>query len=297
MESPLEGPLGLIIAAWLGLSVGSFANVLVYRVPREGLSVLRPLRSFCPTCSRQLTWSDNIPVLAWMFLRGRCRGCQQSISWRYPAVELLVGALFVLLWWLGPPVDTDSAVRLAVGLVLATTCVVVSAIDLELLIIPDAITFPGMALGLLLSLCLPVLHEGHAGFDPGRPYASALVLSVGGLVVGGGSLWVFGLLGNLMLRRQVQQAGVADAMGLGDVKWMAATGTLLGPMGVGDAILGACFVGALVGIGWKLIARVRGTPPPGGIPFGPFLSMGILAQLVQPGVAWSLLNGLAPVGA
>jgi leader peptidase (prepilin peptidase)/N-methyltransferase len=294
MDTPWEGAFGLAIAAGLGLSVGSFANVVVHRLPRDGLSVSRPVRSFCPSCSRQLSWFDNLPLVAWLALGGKCRTCKSPIPWRYPAVEAAVGALYVLLWWLAPPVDMGSTVTLLVGLLLAATCVIVSAIDIEHLIIPDAITLPGIGLGIVLSLVFPVLHLGHAGFDGGSPHGSALMLAVGGMLAGGGSLWLMGRLGNLMLKSQVEAAGVEDAMGLGDVKWMAATGTLLGPLGVLDAILAGCFIGALVGVIWKVVARMRGAPPPGGIPFGPFLCVGILAQLVQPGAAWLLISGLTP---
>jgi len=294
MDTPLEGAFGLAVAACLGLSVGSFANVVVHRVPRRGLSVNRPTRSFCPSCSRQLTWSENIPLLAWLALRGRCRTCSAPIPWRYPAVELLVGLLFVGLWWLSPPVDQDAVVWLGTGMLLAVTCVVVSAIDIEHLIIPDAITLPGMLVGLVLSAVFPVLHEAHPGFDPGLDpggaHGSSLLLAGAGMLAGGGSLWIVGQLGNLLLRARVQAAGIEDAMGLGDVKWMAAAGTFLGPLGVLDAILAGCFTGALVGVAMKLAARMRGAPSPGGIPFGPFLCVGILAQLAQPGAAWWLVS-------
>lgn len=295
METAWEGPFGLIVAITLGLSVGSFANVLIHRLPREGLSVTSPARSFCPACGTRLAWFDNVPVLAWIVLRGRCRSCASPIAWRYPAVELLVGLLFAMFWWLTPPVDASALVQLGVALVLGTTCVVVSAIDVEHLIIPDAITWPGIVLGLLASLALPEIHARHPGFDPEHARQTALVVSVGGLLAGGGSLWLFGRLGNLLLKRQVEAAGVEDAMGWGDVKWMACAGTLLGALGVLDAILAACFVGAVVGLTWKLVARLRGATSPGGIPFGPFLSIGILMQLVRPGAAWWLIASLAPV--
>lgn len=294
MESLLSGPVGLALVSWLGLSVGSFANVAIHRLPRDGQGVLVPLRSYCPACRRQLGWLENVPVLSWLMLRGRCLTCRASISWRYPLVELIVGALFVLLWLRMGPSDGTGLAHWAVAAGLAATCVVVSAIDLEHLIIPDAITLPGIVLGLLLSLALPALHANHPGFDGARPHASALLLAVGGLALGGGSLWLVGRLGNLVLRRQIEAAGVQDAMGLGDVKWMAAAGTLLGPLGAADAILAGCFSGALVGLAWKLLARLRSTPAPGGIPFGPYLCLGVLTQLVRPGAAWQLLSRLVP---
>lgn len=290
METSFEGWFGVFAALCLGLAVGSFGNVLIHRLPLEGLSVTRPARSFCPKCRTQLSWLDNLPVLAWLLLRGRCRYCKMAIPWRYPAVELLVGALFALFWWLEPPVDGNGGIRLAVIWYLVTTCVVISAIDLEHFIIPDAITLPGIAVGLALSFAFPWLHAEHLPFDPEAPRQTALLASVGGLLMGGGSLWLFGQLGNLMLRQKIEAAGVQDAMGLGDVKWMAFAGTLLGPLVVADAILVGCCLGAVAGILLKVIARIRAADAPPGIPFGPFLSVGILAELVQPGLAWELMQ-------
>lgn len=287
------GWFGMAVALGLGLSVGSFGNVLIYRLPLERLSILKPARSFCPSCKTQLTWRDNVPVLGWLLLRGRCRHCNEQISARYPLIELIVGLLFAWIWWLQPPVDTQAAIHLAVMLYLATTCVVISAIDLEHTIIPDRVTLPGMAVGVLLSVAFPFLHAEHPPYDAMDPRATALLASLGGALAGGGSLWLFGKLGNLMLARQMAQAGVEDAMGFGDVKWMAFAGTLLGPLLVLDAILAACFVGAIVGLLAKLVAALRRTEAPPGMPFGPFLSMGILAQLMQPNLAWDFMQRLA----
>jgi leader peptidase (prepilin peptidase)/N-methyltransferase len=294
MEALVEGWWGVCLASFLGLSVGSFANVAVYRVPREGLSVLRPSRSFCPACNAQLTWFDNVPLLSWLLLRGRCRSCRSPIAWRYPAVELLVGLLFVGSWLVFAPQAGGSWLPLMLAWVVCATCVVVSAIDLEHFIIPDVITLPGIALGLLASLTWPALHAAHEGFDAASPHGSSLVVAFMGLVACGGSLYLIGLLGNLMLKRQVQEAGVEDAMGLGDVKWMAFAGTFLGPLLVLEAILVGCFTGALVGIVLKVVARVRGGAGPVGLPFGPFLSIGILLELYQPGAAWAVMSLLRP---
>jgi leader peptidase (prepilin peptidase) / N-methyltransferase len=281
---------GLLIAVVFGLAVGSFANVVIYRSPRDGLSSFRPARSFCPACRRQIAWHDNLPVLSWLLLRARCRGCAGRISARYPGVELLVGALFAGAWWHIRPADTDGLVRLLVAWYLVATCVVVTLIDLEHLIIPDTITWPGMFLGLLLSAAFPVLQVGHPGFRPDAPHMGAFMASLFGLLAGGGSLMLVGMAGNIMLRRKLQEAGVQDAMGWGDVKWMALAGAFLGASSVLGAILIGCFAGALAGILMKLVARMRGQPQPLGLPFGPFLSVGLLIELARPGIAWSVLE-------
>ncbi len=292
MPTPLEGWMGWFIASFLGLSVGSFANVAIHRVPREGLSVHKPGRSFCPSCATQLSWFDNIPVLAWVVLRGKCRSCSERISIRYPAIELLVGALFAFFWWKLNPGAGGSWVLLLVGWVMATLCVVVSAIDLEHFIIPDVITLPGIALGLLASGVFPEIHASHAMFRSESAHTSSVVVGIVGLVAGGGSLWLVGRLGNLMLKSQVEAAGVEDAMGLGDVKWMAFAGTLLGPILVLESIMIGCFAGAVVGIGLKVVARLQRSDSPVGLPFGPFLSLGILIEMLWPGSAWDAMSWL-----
>lgn len=293
MDASGPGWAGVVVAGVVGLCFGSFANVVIYRSPREGLSVLSPARSFCPGCRNPVAARDNLPVLSWLALRGRCRSCGMRIPVRYPAVELLVGLLFAAAWWLWPPADVAAAGPLLAGWLLAFACVTVTLIDLEHFIIPDVITYPGTALGLLLSLAFPALHAGHVAFEADAPRLSSLAAGVAGLLAGGGSLAAVGWVGNLFLRRKLEAAGVQDAMGWGDVKWMAFAGTLLGVFSVLSAILIGCFLGALAGLGMKLLARVRGREAPVGLPFGPFLSAGIVAELLHPELAWTLVDALA----
>jgi leader peptidase (prepilin peptidase)/N-methyltransferase len=177
-----------------------------------------------------------------------------------------------------------------VGWAMASLCVIVSAIDLEHFIIPDVITLPGIVLGLLASAVLPELHVGDAMFRAESPHGSSLIVALMGMLAGGGSLWLVGRLGNVMLKSQVEAAGVEDAMGFGDVKWMALAGTILGPILVLEAILVGCFTGALVGIFLKIGARMSGRGGPSGLPFGPFLSVGILTELAWPGAAWMAMT-------
>jgi leader peptidase (prepilin peptidase)/N-methyltransferase len=289
----VTGSLGTAFAFAMGACVGSFTNVVIHRAPREGMSSMHPRRSFCPSCRAQIGWRDNIPLLSWLLLRARCRHCGAAIGWRYPLVELGVAVLFTLAWTLRPPVDADATVLLIVAWYLAACCVAVSLIDLEHLIIPDSITWPGIALGLLSSLAFPVLHAAHPAFRPEAPHGSSLMAGLFGLIAGGGSLAAVGFVGNIFLRRKLDEAGVADAMGWGDIKWMALAGTFLGAMQVLSAILLGCFAGALVGIGLKLWARMRGSEQPVGLPFGPFLSLGILIELVEPEFAWNLIWRIA----
>jgi leader peptidase (prepilin peptidase)/N-methyltransferase len=295
MEALLQGSPGLTLSFLIGASIGSFANVIIYRSPRDGLSSLRPLRSFCPACRAQLSWADNLPIISWLLLRGKCRMCRAPIGVRYPLVELLVASLFAAAFWLHPPVGRDNVVQLLVAWYLAAACVIVAFIDLEHTIIPDTITWPGLLIGLALSLAFPSIQAGHVGFRADAPHASALTASLFGVAAGGGSLFLVGRIGNLFLRRKMEAAGIQDAMGWGDVKWMALAGAFLGLSQVLSAILIGCFAGALVGVALIALARLRRDEAPTGLPFGPFLSIGILAELAAPGFAWTLLDQITAV--
>ena len=285
-----------LLAAAFGAAVGSFSNVVIYRSPLEGLSSLTPARSFCPHCRAPIGWSDNVPLVSWLLLRGRCRACRAPISARYPLVELAVALLFAFAAWRFPPVDAAGVGRLLVAFYLVAACVIVTFIDLEHQIIPDSITWPGMLLGVLASVALPALHEGHVGFRAEAPRSSALLASLFGLAAGAGSLVVVGQLGNLFMRRKMKAAGLQDSMGWGDVKWMGLAGAFLGVGGVFGAILIGCFAGAFVGLLMIPVAKLRGQETPVGLPFGPFLALGMLCELFMPGLAWSLLGRITGAG-
>jgi len=287
------GWTGGVFSAVLGLCVGSFANVVIWRCPQEDRTSFRPARSFCPICRTQLAGLDNIPVISWLLLGRRCRSCRVRIPGRYPAVELIVGLLFLGAWWMLPPTGTEALVRLLVAFYLVAVCVIVTLIDYDHFIIPDAITLPGAALGVLLSIGFPWLQHGHLFFDAETPRLTAAVASVAGAFAGAFSLWFVGWIGNFFLKERMREAGVEDSMGLGDVKWMALGGAFLGVELVLEAIMVACFAGALLGMALKLWARWRrGTAPPG-IPFGPFLSLGILVELAWPGAMWHLVGQIS----
>ncbi len=286
----LWGWFGGVLALVMGLCVGSFATVVIYRSPRVGMTVLRPMRSACPSCGNALTWHENIPLLSWFFLRGRCRHCDQSIGWRYPATELLMGVMFLALWCSESVNPSASLTHLAVGCWIATTCVMVSVIDIEHRIIPDAITLSGMGLGVVVSVIWPELHWDHPGYNAQSPVSGGLFAALAGGVAGAGSLWIVGRIGNVFLRQKMEEAGVEDSMGLGDVKWMGFAGTLLGAAYVLDAIMVACVTGAVVGVLLKLRLG-RGAPV--GLPFGPFLAVGILSEWLEPGLMWQVFRHFA----
>ena len=210
----LNGVSGAVVFA-LGLIFGSFLNVCIYRMPR-GLSVVRP-RSACPNCGKQIAAYDNVPVLSWLWLRGRCRHCHARITPRYMIVELALGLLFLACFAeFGLQAETLKACTfsfLLLGLIFT---------DAETHILPDQLTLPGLAVGLVSSLLIPV--AGPLGFYYGRGASPAPLLSLAdaaiGAALGAGFIWGTAAI-YLRLRG-------AEGMGMGDVKLMAMVGAFLG---------------------------------------------------------------------
>ncbi len=241
-----------------GLVIGSFLNVVIHRVPRHE-SIVRP-RSRCPACGHQIAWYENIPVFSYLALRGRCRACQAPISPRYALVELLTGMVFavlVLVFGLGL-----VFIKYAVfaGLMIA-----LMFIDLEHRLLPDRLTFPGIATGLAFSIVVPV-NDGIAGmllpFAPDWPWLLSLADSVLGAIAGGGLLWVIGEL-YYHLRK-------VEGMGLGDVKLMTVVGVFLGfKLALLTIFLGS-LAGSLIG---GLFMWLRGKDRAYELPFGTFLGL------------------------
>jgi leader peptidase (prepilin peptidase) / N-methyltransferase len=247
--------LALAPAALLGLLIGSFLNVVAWRLPR-GESLVRP-RSKCPGCGTQLKTYDNIPVLSWLLLRGRCRGCGEGISARYPVVEAVTAALYALV----VAVKIDEPAQLALGLVLVTFLVPIAAIDLDHKIIPNKLTAPAAVLAIALVAVLDTRHLPEY------------------LIAGLGALLFF------YLPALVHNKG----MGMGDVKLAGVLGLYLG-RAVAPALFIALILGVVVGaavIASKGISDGRRAK----VPFGPFLAAGaLIAFFVGDGIVDSYLE-------
>ncbi len=265
--------------------MGSFVNVVVHRLP-AGESVVRP-RSRCPRCRRWIPWYENIPVLSFLALRGRCRGCGGAISWRYPLVEALTGALFAAAAWLlvvrwpGGALDPDRYLHLASGLLLLGALTALSFIDLDRRILPDAITRPGTAAGLLLSVLHPSLQDPR-GLGGLPDAGGALLLSAAGVAAGYGSLWIVSLLGARAFGR--------EAMGLGDAKLLAMIGAFTGPLGAMLAAALGLLLGLLMG-GVRLLATGDAS-----FPFGPSLAAGGAAVFLARREVTDALERAAELG-
>jgi leader peptidase (prepilin peptidase)/N-methyltransferase len=246
--------LPLILGGVIGLCIGSFLNVVIYRVPLKKSIVTPPSR--CRNCDYVLKWYDNIPVLSWLWLRGRCRRCGTGVSMQYPIVELITGALFVLVIWLTP-----AGPLLATRLLLVCILIALFGIDLEHQILPNSITLPGIVIGLLLSLIAP----------PG--WKDALI----GAVLGGGILYAIAWAYYLWRRE--------EGMGMGDVKMLAMVGAFLGWKAVLVTLVLSSFSGAIIGM--IMMAAQRGDMKYA-LPFGTFLAIGTLIAMFagEPLVAW-----------
>ena len=255
----------LLFSMMFGACVGSFLNVCIYRIPRE-LSVVRP-RSFCPACNTPIPGWQNIPLLSWVLLGGKCGRCRARISIRYFVVEALTAILFglVLLQWNALPEFLGLVAKtgwcLPVYMVFAASLVCASAIDMEHYILPDRITIGGTVAGLALSPLLPELHDTAV-------WHQALLRSAVGAGCGFGGLFLISLIGRWVYKK--------DAMGFGDVKLMAMFGAFFG----WQALPFVLFIGALTGsIGGVVMTLARRRNEEGIIPFGPFLCLGALVWL------------------
>jgi leader peptidase (prepilin peptidase)/N-methyltransferase len=245
-----------ILAAVVGVCVGSFLNVCIYRLPR-GQSLASP-PSRCPHCERPLRWYHNIPIVSWVALRGRCAHCQAPISIQYPVIELVTALVWLLIVWMTP-----VGWLLASRLVLATALIVLFMIDLEHQLLPNVITLPGIVVGLAFSVVAP----------PGP--ADALL----GALLGGGVLYAIAAA-YYLLRKE-------EGMGMGDVKMLAMVGAFLGWRAVLLTLVLSSFAGAVIG---GVMMGLRKGSLRYALPFGTFLAVGALIAMLfgEQFIAWYL---------
>ena len=249
-----------IIVAILGLCVGSFLNVLIYRVPNE-MSIIKP-NSHCPNCKKMLKWWHNIPVFSWLCLGGRCAYCRAPISPRYIFVELLN----MVLWLACALVFWKLNIVLSIAMMVAcSVLIVIALIDFEHKFIPDRFQIALLILGILCTI-----------FDPVWGWASHVI----GLFVGGGVLLVFYGLGYLLYKK--------EALGFGDVKLMAVCGLILG----WQSVLVALFFGAILGAIGCLLLRGISKQKEVEYAFAPYLAFGVILAMFFGGDIISLYMGL-----
>ncbi len=288
MQATVEPAWWIGFAFVYGLAIGSFLNVVVYRLP-TGHSIVSP-GSRCPGCGAPIRAWDNLPVVSYLLLRGRCRGCGARISLRYPTVELFTALVFAAVAWrFGPGWQAPLYALFAAALVAA------ALIDFDHQIIPDEISVGGLVAG-LLTVPLAATLDGGA-------YVEALQESVVGAALGGGLLWTVAFVHarlSVGLGRTFEHwpgegaepPGPTSAdywlwfpgMGLGDVKLLAMIGAFLGPWGVLETIVAASILGLVLGLGFAAVTRKLNAP----FGFGPALAAGALAALLFPLRGWLL---------
>ncbi|MGH7200867.1 MAG: prepilin peptidase [Planctomycetaceae bacterium] len=343
--TPFDVPLWFLLPYLflVGAVLGSFLNVCIYRIPRHEdlrsqLTGLWSPPSHCPRCRHRIPLRDNVPILGWLRLRGRCRFCRGRISPRYPLIELFNGLLFVIVYWAEIPFDADAAAeaarlatplgpqmfaaphetaflfwRYAYHMVLLEALLVASMIDIDLRIIPDGSTLPAMLIGVVAAFASGRLFLVPVWFqEPGlvrtlgdflpawlvgltdlgdavspawiaeHPHWHGLAVSVAGLVVGGGLVWVVRIIGQWTLRQ--------EAMGFGDVILMALIGSYLGwqPTIVVFFLAPVC---ALAVVALAFVFRRQRE-----IPYGPYLSAAALLLLAFWPSIWPIAERFFSIG-
>ena len=275
--------VGYIFVFALGAVVGSFLNVVIHRVPLEK-SIVFP-NSACPSCKNPIQPYDNIPILSWLILGGKCRQCKEKISPRYPAVELLTALAFGFVFW-----ALGFTAFLPIGLIFTATLIALIFIDAENMILPDVINFPLLGFALLVRLIYPIFFGNTYFSDLSHSpltllnnlplWLVSLIGAIAGALVGGGSLWLIGFIWEKL-------RGV-EAMGFGDVKMMFAVGALLGWRLTFLTLFLGAFSGAIIGV--VLISMQKDKNMQTQIPFGIFLGIGSFFALLfgDQMIAWYL---------
>ena len=265
----------IVLACLAGLLIGSFLNVCVYRWPRD-LSVVRP-RSFCPGCEKRIVWYDNIPLLSYALLRGRCRYCRESIPRRYPAVEVATAIAFGLCF-----AAFGLTAQGAKYAVLSAILIALTASDLESRILPDELTLGGMLLGLAFALFVPIEAYIVTFLIPTSypPRWHWLAESAFAAIVGGGAIWLVAFVYEKVRHR--------EGMGLGDVKMIAMIGAFLGLRWSLLTLMLASLAGSIGGLIYLKATRKEASTYE--LPFGSFLGLSALAIMMATQV-WPALRG------
>jgi len=245
----------IILIFILGLIVGSFNNVCIYRIPRNE-SIIYPA-SHCPKCRSKIKPIDNIPLLSYILLKGRCRNCGSKISIQYPVVEFLTGLIYLIIYLI-----YGLSIQSLVYIILSSALIIIAFIDLQEQIIPDVISLPGIVVGLILSFIVPYI---------------SFINSALGALVGGGIILIIAWVGSIIFKK--------EAMGGGDVKLAAMIGAFLGWRYMVISLFLGFFLGALAGI-FLILSKIKRKEDM--VPFGPFIALGSIITLLcgEKIIAW-----------
>ncbi len=231
----------------LGLIVGSFSNVCIYRIPRNESIIYRA--SHCPKCHSNISPKDNIPLLSYILLKGRCRNCKGKISIQYPIVEFLNGLIYLIIYLI-----YGLSIQSLIYIILSSALIIIAFIDLNEQIVPDVISLPGIVIGFIISFFVPYI---------------SFINSALGVVVGGGVILIIGLAGSVIFKK--------EAMGGGDVKLAAMIGAFLGWRYIIISLFLGFFLGALAGI-ILIMSKIKNRED--AVPFGPFIVLGSFITLL-----------------
>jgi len=239
--------INVILIFILGLAVGSFSNVCIYRIPRNE-SIIFPA-SHCTKCRSPIKPVDNIPLLSYILLKGKCRNCKSKISIQYPIVEFLTGFIYLIIYLI-----YCLSIQTLIYIILSSALIIITFIDLKEQIIPDIISLPGIVIGLILSFFVPYI---------------SWIDSALGIIVGGGIILIIGLTGSLIFKK--------EAMGGGDIKLAAMIGAFLGWRAIIISLFLGFFLGALAGI-FLILSKIKKREDT--VPFGPFIVLGSFITLL-----------------
>jgi leader peptidase (prepilin peptidase)/N-methyltransferase len=241
----------------LGLIVGSFSNVCIYRIPKNE-SIIYPA-SHCPKCRSKIKPVENIPLLSFILLKGRCRNCKSKISIQYPIVELLTGLTYLIIYLI-----YGLSIQTLVYIILSSALIIIAFIDLNEQIVPDVISLPGIVIGFIISFFVPYI---------------SFIDSALGVVVGGGIILIIGMVGSVIFKK--------EAMGGGDVKLAAMIGAFLGWKYIIISLFLGFFLGALAGI-ILIMSKIKSREDV--VPFGPFIVLGSFITLLwgEKIISWYL---------
>ena len=237
----------IILIFILGLIVGSFSNVCICRIPKNE-SIIFPA-SHCPKCRSNITPKDNIPLLSFILLKGRCRNCKSKISVQYPAVEFLTGSIYLIIYLI-----YGLSIQSLIYIILSSALIIIAFIDLNQQIVPDVISLPGIVIGFIISFFVTYI---------------SFINSALGVLVGGGIILIIGIAGSVIFKK--------EAMGGGDVKLAAMIGAFLGWRYMVISLFLGFFLGALAGI-FLIISKIKSREDV--VPFGPFIVLGSFITLL-----------------
>lgn len=252
----------------IGLAIGSFLNVCIYRIPRPDMSIYSPRRSFCPECSQSIKFYDNIPLLSFLILRGKCRHCKAKISVLYPTVELITAVLYLTIYY-----QFGTTLNFLHAIFFISVLIPIAFIDAQHLIIPNVLSLTGLILGLGI-VCVIAYQVKDLDY---------LKMRLIGFIAGGLVIWLIALIGSVIMKRK--------AMGMGDVKLMAIIGLYLGAFPELLLVIGlSAFSGAVIG---TLLIAVGKKDRKSPIPYGPFIAGAAVVVLLWGDPLWEKYLQLA----